>query len=165
MSRLVTELICALTDKLDALECLHSILEEEKAGIIGLDTEGLQVNTAKKEQSLEKLTALGERCRTALSDACTEIGISGCDRLSPLAAGLRQPEKGKVLDLQRKLLGAARENARLVELNKGLLEHSLAMIGSSVRFFSKFLTSGGTYGEAGRMLETPASSRLVCKEI
>ncbi len=165
MSRLVTDLICALTDKLDALECFHSILEEEKAGIIGLDTEGLQLNTSKKERMLEKLTALGERCRAALSDACTEIGIPGCGRLSPLAAGLKQPEKDKILDLQRKLIGAARDNARLVELNKGLLEHSLAMMGSSIRFFSKFLTSVGTYGEAGRMLEAPASSKLVCKEI
>lgn len=165
MSRVISELIDVLSDKQNALERLHAILVEENAMIVGLDSQGLKINTTKKLQVLERISILNDRCHNALADACRETGNSGGDTLSHLVAGLMQPESDKIRTLQKALLYAARKNERLLELNKGLLENSLSMVDRSLKFFSKFLTSSNTYGEAGRILEVPAGSRLVCKEI
>jgi hypothetical protein len=165
VSRGISELMEVLEKKRDALECLQAILEEEKELIIGLDSEGLQTNSSRKLQALEKITILSDRCRNAVADECLKAGVSGGDALSPLIAGLKQPERDRISALQRTLLSTARKNERLLELNKSLLENSLSLVDRSLKFFSKFLTSGSTYGEAGRILEVQAGARLVCKEI
>jgi hypothetical protein len=165
VSRRISELIVVLEEKRDAIECLQAILQQEKDLIIGLDSEGLEANSSRKLQALGKITILRDRYRNALADACRETGVSGGDALSPLIAGLKQPEKDKIAALQRTLLSTARKNERLLELNKSLLENSLSLVNRSLKFFSKFLTSGSTYGEAGRILEAQAGARLVCKEI
>jgi hypothetical protein len=155
----------ALTEKREALECLQGILEEENALITGLDTEGLQINSSRKLQVLERITTINNRCRTALADACREIGGSGGSTLSPLLAWLNQPEKDNMRALQKTILGVAKNNERLIELNKSLLESSLGLVNRSLMFFAKFLTSGGTYGQAGRMIEAPAGAWLFRKEM
>lgn len=165
MNRGIAELIKTLTEKRDALESLQAVLEEENAFITGLDAEGLRSSLSKKQQVFEKISDLNYRCRTALADAYRETGVSGGSTLSPLMAGLKQPEKDTLKILQKTLLAVARKNERLIELNKSLLENSLTLINRSLIFFTKFLTGGGTYGQAGRMVEAPAGARLVHKEM
>ncbi len=165
MSGGIAELIATMAEKKDALDCLRVILEEEKELIIGLESEKLQINSSRKLHVFEKITALSSRCRAALDEACREAGVAGGDALSPLINGLKKPEKDQIRALQSEILGAARENERLLALNKGLLENSLRLVDRSLNFFSKFLTSANTYGEAGRIVELPLGARLVCKEI
>lgn len=165
MNGCIAELIEAMTEKREALERLQAVLEEENTLITGLDADGLRINSSKKQRILEIISDLNERCRKALANAYRETGVSGQGILSPLVAGLKQPEKDSLGTLQKTIRGLAIKNERLIGLNKSLMESSLKLVNQSLLFFSKFLTGGGTYGQAGRMIEAPAGSRLVRKEM
>jgi hypothetical protein len=161
----IAELIGVLKEKRDSLECMQSILEEENKCIVGLDSGSLDITSARKEQIVEKISALSEKCRTALERSHREFGVKEGGSLSSLIARLKQPEKDVVRSLQKRMLIVAKNNEQLLLLNKGLLESSLSLINRSIRFFVGFLSNADTYGNAGRMMEAPAEARLIRKEM
>lgn len=161
----IAELVEALKEKQEALECLQSILEEEYGLITGLDSEGLQVNTSKKLELFDRISKLNDRCRVALENACRETGVAGGKTLSPLLAGLKQPEKEIVQRLQKTLFRSAEKTDQMIKMNKGLLEISLGLVENSINFFRRFFSTSDTYGQAGRMMAAPSAPRIVCKEM
>jgi hypothetical protein len=165
MNRTITGLMAALKEKRNALECMRAILEEENKHIIGLDYEKLRITTSGKQQVIERIAKLNNECVAAIKCAHEELGTPAGSGLSSLTNRLRGPERDMARSLQSAILAAARNNERLIVLNKDLLESSLDLIERSLRFFKKFMTSGNTYGEGGQMLQTPSGPRLVRKEM
>jgi len=161
----VTELIEALREKRDVLECLQAILEEENELITRLDSEGLHINSEKKLQLFERISNLNDRCRAALEYAYREVGIYGENTLSPIIPGLKQPEREIVRNLQKTIICTAGKTEQLLKLNRDLLEMSLNFIESSMSFFKRFFSISDTYGQTGRMLTTLPTPRIVCKEM
>lgn len=165
MSSGIAELIETMTEKRDALECLQAILEEENEHITRLDSEALRINSSKKLRVFERMSNLNDRCRAALEDAYREVGVPGGNTLSPLVAGLKQPEREIIQTLQQTVIRTARKTEQLLKLNKDLLESSLQFIESSMNFFKRFFSKTDTYSQTGRMLAAPPAPRIVCKEM
>jgi flagellar biosynthesis/type III secretory pathway chaperone len=161
----IKELIAALTKKREALECLQAILEEEKPQITGLDPEGLKKSSSRKDQVFEKLADLNVKCLASLMSAHAELGVSGDRTLSTLIERLQGPDRVTLRNLQKEIFAVVGKNERLLVLNKGLLESSLSFTDRSLKLFTKFLTSGGTYGGAGHMMEGHSRARLLCREV
>ncbi len=164
MNQCVTQLIAALREKLEAVAYLQAILEEEKLQITGLDSEGLQKSSARKDQVFEKLGDLNIRFHGSLLAACDVFDVSGDRTLSALIERLQDPDRATLRNLQKEIIAVVSKNEQLLALNKSLLESSLGFTDRSLKLFTKFLTSGGTYGGAGHMMEGHSRARLFCRE-
>jgi hypothetical protein len=165
VSGCIAELIGVLKEKRDSLECMQSILEEENRCIIGFESDSLTITSARKEQIIEKISVLNEKCRTTLQRAHRELGTKDGGGLSSLIARLKQPEKDVVRALQKSLLIVAKKNEQLLAHNKGLLESSIGLVNRSLKFLFGLLNKSDTYGIAGRMMEASAEARLIRKEM
>ncbi len=165
MNKTITGLMAALKEKRNALDCMRDILEEENKHIIGLDYEKLRITTSGKQQVIERIAKLNKECVAAIKGAHEELGTPSNGGFTAIINRLREPERNMVRSLQSAIFASARNNERLIGLNKDLLESSLDLIERSLGFFKRFMTSGNTYGEAGRMLQTSSGPRLVRKEM
>jgi hypothetical protein len=165
VSEHIAALKSVLLEKQGLLECLSAVIEEENRYVVALDSSALASTSARKEQVFEKIALLNDKCRTVLETTNQELGLPRDSSLSQVVARLKPPERDVLRSLQQKVIVVAKKNEQLLALNKDLLESSLSLMDRSMRLFARLLSNGGTYGEAGRLVETPASARLVCQEI
>ena len=165
MSGNIAALKTVLVEKQGLLECLSAVIEEENRHVVGLDSSALALTSARKEQVCDEIVLLNEKCRASLEAANLELGLTPGSSLSQVVGRLKPPERDVLRSLQEKLLFVAKKNEQLLTQNKDLLESSLSLMDRSMRLFASLLSNGGTYGNAGRIVETPASARLVCQEI
>jgi len=159
------ELVDVLTAKEDSLRLLRSILEEEQRCIVELRADELNKMTCRKEEVAETVRELNERLRETLTRSFRELNLAGEINLSPVIEKLNGLEKDKLLSLQDRLVSVAHNIENLLSVNGGLLESSLRLVNGSMNFFKQVLSKSDTYGNAGRMMETPAATRIICREI
>jgi flagellar biosynthesis/type III secretory pathway chaperone len=159
------ELVDVLTAKEETLRLLQSILEEEQTCIVELKTDELNRLTSRKEEVADKIRHLNEGLRETLARSFKEWGITGEINLSPVIEKLNGPERKRILGLQDALVSVSLKIEDLLARNRDLLKNSLRIVETSMSFFRRVLSRSDTYGNAGHMMEIPAASRLVCKEI
>lgn len=144
------DLVHVLKLELQLHSDLLSILEEEKAGIVRVDTEAVQKSGQKKEELLLKAKTLEER-RSGLMDGKLSELIEKCTD-DNVAAELSQI-RDQLLQVGTKVQEQNNYNGKLIKESLGLVSTTLAI------FRSTPPDDLPTYGRSGKVKEEPGSRK------
>jgi flagellar biosynthesis/type III secretory pathway chaperone len=161
----MVELIPLLIENENVMAELASALTEEQGCIVDLDLERLAQNGGRKEEITARLMSVKEKCCAAMQQAGGDLGLSGSSSLSTLIDASAAAEQTKLRPLQRRLVRLAQALERQHDLNRRMLENSIAMITGSMALFGRMLGGSDTYGAQGRINSSRAGGSILRREI
>ncbi len=159
------ELINLLSEKEQAMEELTLLLAEERRCISALEIESLLKNCDLKEENTARLARLKNKCSELLQLASAGQELHGSTTLSTVIAAAGAPDQARLRALQQRLTKLALQLERQLALNGGILDSSLAMIGSSMTMFAKLFGGGETYGARGLISSCGMGGSILRREI
>ncbi len=165
MRNSLAKLIRLLGDKEKALEEMTVLLLEEQRCVIGFDPGALVELGSRTEEATARLSGLKRECGALIRQLGDELGVPGEGTLSPIVARLSTAEQAALRPVQKRVAKRAAALERQLDLNRGVLESSLATIGSSMAFFGRVLGGGMTYGAQGHLRSAMAEGNLLRLEI
>ena len=158
-------LIAALREEIEVFSELHGALVQEKKILAGASVDDLYASNAAKEESILKAGVL-EGNRAALMKkiaAALRLDKRGIT-LSALLPHGDETQKEALQECRSVLRSLVADIQELNELNKMLLDDSLAYVQKSVDFLGQLIYPFGTYMNTGRLRENNLNGRLVSRE-
>jgi len=158
-------LIAALREEIEVFSELHGALVQEKKILAGASVDDLYASNAAKEESILKAGVL-EGNRAALMKkiaAALRLDKRGIT-LSALLPHGDETQKEALQECRSVLRSLVADIQELNELNKMLLDDSLAYVQKSVDFLGQLIYPFGTYMNTGRLRENNMNGRLVSRE-
>ena len=160
----VKELLTALETKQQLLGRLEDLLTQEQQAITNLDLNDLDRLDQQKRQLLVQLEANSNSTRQMIRSLAEQANLSPTATLTPVIASLSSPQRDRCNELQRALLQIGKRVDQLLDFNRQLLQTSLTTVTTSLDFFNRIFSRGGTYGDGGRMMSASTGVRLVSQE-
>lgn len=162
------KLVCeSLSDLQDAFGELERKVLQEREDVVSLNLEGLNTRWQVAEAYYSHVRELSDRASQQIIAACEEQGVSGDKGLSQLINVTPKPDRDRLVKLQKSIhkVSVGVENA--LHVNRALLQDSIAFTTQTLHMFTSILksSSGTTYGQQGRFMETAGQPRIICKEI
>lgn len=152
---------------LDAFGELERTVLQEREDVIALNLEGLNTRRQESESFFTHVRELSERASQQIIAACEARGVADGKGLTQLIGVIPKPDRDRLAALQKSIQtkSAAVENA--LNVNRALLQDSLAFTTQTLHMFTSILksSSSNTYGQQGRFMETAGQPRIICKEI
>ena len=162
------KLVCeCLSVLLDAFGELERKVLQEREDVISLNLEGLNTRRQESEEFFSHVRELSDRAAQQIIAACEAQGVDGDKGLKRLIEVTPKPDRDRLAALQKSIrkVSTAAENA--LNVNRALLQDSLAFTTQTLHMFTSILksSSSNTYGQQGRFMETAGQPRIICKEI
>jgi flagellar biosynthesis/type III secretory pathway chaperone len=161
----MVELISLLDVNEKVLAELASALTEEQNCIVDMDLERLTENGGRKEAIMTRLIKVREECRVLMQQAGFELGLKEIPSLSALIAACASSEQMMLRPVQRRLVWLSQTLERQHDMNRRMLENSIAMVKSSMALFGRLLGGCDTYGAQGHIESGRASGSILRQEI
>lgn len=151
----------------DAFGELGRKVLQEREDVISLNLEGLDTRRQELEAFFFQVRELSDRASQQIIAACEECAVSGDKGLSQLIAVTPKPERDRLAALQKSIQRESAEVENALNVNRALLQDSLAFTSQTLHMFTSILKSSSstTYGQQGRFMETAGQPRIICKEI
>jgi hypothetical protein len=156
-----------LTNLLDAFGKLQRIVLQEREDVISINLNDLNTRHTELETLFAQARDISDHASQQITAACEARGVSGEKGLQQLIEVTPKPYRDQLVKLQ----GAVREASVAMEnalnVNRALLQDSLAFTSQTLQMFTNILknSSCNTYGQQGRFTETAGQPRIICKEI
>lgn len=152
---------------LDAFGELKRMVLQERADVVALNLEGLNTRRLELEAYFGRVRDISTRASQLIIAACEAQGISGDKGLSQLIDAASKPERDQLVKLQRSIRQESEAVENALNVNRALLQDSLAFTNQTLHMFTSILKSStsNTYGQQGRFMETAGQPRIICKEI
>lgn len=150
-----------------ALGEMHALALQERKDIVELNLAGLNERGGAIEKLLARTGDLNTQIAAQIGSACEALGLAGEKTLSRLITVLPKPDGDKYARLQKTVRTDSRAIENELAINRALLKDSLAFTSYSLQTFTGILkaSSGSTYGQKGRFVDTIDQPRIICKEI
>ncbi|NVN89759.1 MAG: flagellar export chaperone FlgN [Desulfuromonadales bacterium] len=152
---------------LDAFGKLKRMVLQEREDVISLNLEGLNIRRSELETFFAHVQNVSDRASQLIIAACDERGIAGKKWLSALVEVAPKPDRDQLLKLQKSIKEESRAVENALNVNRALLQDSLAFTNQTLHMFTSILksSSSSTYGQQGRFMESAGQPRIICKEI
>lgn len=152
---------------LEAFGELKRLVLQERADVIALNLEGLNSRRPDVEAFFGRVRDISARASQLIIAACEAEGVSGDKGLSQLIDSTPKPDRDQLVKLQRSIKQESEAVENALNVNRALLQDSLAFTNQTLHMFTTILKSStsNTYGQQGRFMETAGQPRIICKEI
>lgn len=165
MRNSVNLLIQALGEKLELLERLRNVLDEERRAVVAIDLPLLEETSREKERLSVEVARHDVRFRETVAVVAEETATPRETKLRFLVERFQDDERLEVSPLVDNLLTLAEGVERRTRMNADLLKDSLGVINNSMSFFERIFARFDTYNDNGMVKKGGARARLVCREI
>jgi len=158
-------LIAALREEIEVFSELHGALVQEKKILAGASVDDLYASNAAKEESILKAGVLEGNRAALMKKIAAALGLDKRGiTLSALLPHGDETQKEALQECRSVLRSLVADIQELNELNKMLLDDSLAYVQKSVDFLGQLIYPFGTYMNTGRLRENNMNGRLVSRE-
>ena len=165
MRNSVSLLIQGLTEKLELLERLRNVLDEERRAVVAIDLPLLEETSREKERLSAEVARHEARFRETVAGVAAENDMPQGAKLPVLLERFQDDERQQASPLVESLLSLAEGVERRTRMNADLLKDSLGVVNNSLSFFERIFARFDTYNDSGKVGKGGARARLVCREI
>jgi flagellar biosynthesis/type III secretory pathway chaperone len=165
MRNSVTLLITALNEKLDLLERLRNVLDEERRAVVAIDLPLLEETSREKERLSAEVARHEVRFRETVAGVAAETATPPGTKLPAMLERFQEDERQEAVPLVDTLLNLAEGVERRTRMNAELLNDSLGVVNNSLSFFERVFARFDTYNGSGKVGNGRSRARLVCREI
>jgi flagellar biosynthesis/type III secretory pathway chaperone len=165
MRNSVTLLIQALNEKLELMERLRNVLDEERRAVVAIDLPLLEETSREKERLSAEVARHETRFRETVAGVAAETATPQGTKLPVMLERFQDDEREEASPLVESLLNLAEGVERRTRMNADLLKDSLGLVNNSISFFERVFARFDTYNDTGKVGKGGTRARLVCREI
>lgn len=166
MNRSLKRLNEILNDEIDLYEELLLVLDDEKKAVIRARFEDVNQVVKKKDILLAKLARMDHRRVEILKNLEPEFSVSQESlTLSGIIVRVDEPHATRLSTCQWKLKNLVKDIQTKSRENRGLFEHSLEIVNSSINVLNHLTASNPVYCQNGRMGNHRSQGHVLANQI